>query len=82
MPESFCQLPYVKDACDASSIFGLALNTLPFEMGRRLRMALVALICLLCPGGHVGEEKIVSFLLIAPIFMTSVVAFKIFKKVL
>ena len=36
---------------------GACAHSLPVEMGRRLRMARVARVCLLCLGMHVGDER-------------------------
>ena len=41
----------------APPVSWLGAHTLPIEMGRRLRMALVARVCPLCPGMHVGDER-------------------------
>ena len=54
--EPYFQLP-LSDKCTRRLFCRLGAHTLPIEMGRRIRMALVARVCPLCPGMHVDDER-------------------------
>ena len=57
VPEPCFQLPLSDRCMRCLFCYWRGAQHLPIEMGRRLHMARVGRICLLCPGMHVGDER-------------------------